>query len=108
MRTNFPTRRFGTAFDFDQNGMEVRAMVNRFDGNSARTYDGGGEIGEIFLNAGKPNSAANYMAQEAAILFSIARRYGAPVEVIASALPLLESGEPAGPMGQALKMAEST
>lgn len=97
-RQDFPTRRPGEALDYDYDGMAIRACANRFDG---------GEIGEIFINAGKPDSAAYYVAQEAAIIFSIARRYGAPMSEIRAALPKLASGKPAGLVGVFLKMVEA-
>lgn len=96
-RKRFPHRRPGHAFDFDYGGLNFHCVVNCF---------GDGQPGEIFLDAGKVGTSAYVISDEAAVLFSLARQYGAPLQVIKDALPKLLNGHPAGPMGMALKLSE--
>lgn len=96
-RTRFANRRQGWAQTFKYGPVEYRVTSNRF-------IDG--DIGELFLDAGKTGSDAHIIAKEAAVLFSLARQYGCPLRVIKAALLRLEDGGPAGPTGMALALAE--
>lgn len=97
-RSMFRNRRDGESFSFEHDGLKYHAICNRF---------GNGQIGEIFVDAGKVGSTAHTIAKECAVLFSLARQYGTPMEVIRAALPLLHDGSPAGPLGMALRIAEA-
>lgn len=96
-RETFPNYREGESFTFDHDDLSYHAIVNRLPN---------GEIGEIFVDAGKIGSSAYTIAKEAAVLFSLARQHGCPLAVIRAALPLLADGNPAGPTGMALKIAD--
>ena len=65
-----------------------------------------GEISEIFINAGKAGSAADVMSKDLAVVFSIARQYGVPLDTIRDAMLKLDNGKAAGPLGRALQIAE--
>lgn len=93
--TPFDHRRFGDAFSYEHDGLAYRANFNRFDN---------GELGEVFLDAGKVGSTTYQIAKELAVMFSIARRCGASLKVIRDALPKNANGGPAGPLGTALKL----
>jgi hypothetical protein len=93
MRRVLPSRRRSEAIDFEHEGLHYRACFSRY---------ADGSIAEMFLDAGKTGTSANIMAKEAAVIFSIARQFDAPVEVLWSALPKLQDGSPAGPVGAAL------
>lgn len=98
-RSRFRNRRYGESFEFSHDGVGYHAFVNRLDN---------GQIGELFVDAGKVGTTAFTIAKEAAVLFSLARQFGAPLAVIRAALPRLEDGAPAGPTGMALAIAEAT
>ena len=91
-RERLPDRREAEMIDFEFGGRRWTAGVSRFPD---------GRVGEIFLHAGK-DSALLSLAQDAAIIASIALQFGAPADVIAHAL----AGRDAGPLAQALATAE--
>jgi hypothetical protein len=90
MRERLPNRRAATVFDFEHDGRRFTAAVSRF---------GDGRMAEVFLNSGK-DSAVAQLAQEAAILASIALQFGADVETIRHAI----SSTAAGPLAVALDL----
>lgn len=94
-RTRFRNRRPGRSFHFSFEGVPYHAVVNDL-------ADG---IGELFLDGGKVGTTAFTLGKEAAVLFSLARQHGAPLDVIRDALPRLADGSPAGPTGLALQIA---
>jgi hypothetical protein len=57
------------------------------------------EIGEAFLECGKPDDQLDVMARDAAILLSIALQYGVPLDVLAHAVKRNSNGQAAGPIG---------
>lgn len=89
-----PDRRWGPLVSYTVGGMKYTAHANS------------GELTEMFLNCGKEGSSANIIARECAVIFSIARQYGVPLDAIRNALPLLHNGKPAGPVGCALFLFE--
>lgn len=97
-RQYLPNRREGETFCFENEGVSYTATISRFDD---------GSIAEMFLNAGKLGSAVHTMARDAAVVFSISRQCGVPMGVLYSALAKLEDCSPSGPVGVALKIAES-
>jgi hypothetical protein len=96
-RDRLPNSRPSETFDFEHGGVQYTATIGRFDS---------GALSEIFLNAGKLGSTANIVAREAAVIFSIARQFGAPVETLCAALPKLPDNSAAGPLGKALEIAK--
>lgn len=93
VRNILATRRESSTITFEHDGIPYRATISRFDD---------GSIAELFLNAGKPGSAADTVAHDAAVIYSIARQFGVPEVVLFEALSKLKDGSPAGPVGRAL------
>lgn len=98
IRRQISNRRQLESFSFEHEGVKHRASIGRFDDGSPA---------ELFMNSGKLGSALHTMGRDAAVLYSIARQYGAPAQVLYDALSKLKNGDPAGPIGVALKMAEA-
>jgi hypothetical protein len=94
-RERLPARRASTTFDFKVVNLHYTATVSWFSN---------GQIGELFLNNHKSNSAADTNARDAAITFSIAVQHGADPEVIRYALCRNSDGSAAGPLGMALDL----
>ena len=94
-RTRLPNRRGSETFAFEHEGIAYRATVSRIDG----------AIAELFLDAGKAGTGINIAARDLAVAASLAFQYGCPAAVLADALDKLPNGEPAGPLGVAIKMA---
>jgi hypothetical protein len=94
-RTVLAPRRESTGLSFEHDGVAYRATISRFED---------GSIAELFLNAGKLGSAADKMAHDAAVIYSIARQYGVPERVLYDALTKLKDGSPAGPLGLVLAL----
>ncbi len=95
-RIRLPYRRRSPAFSFEHDKVHYRAQFSNTDD---------GRLMELFLNGGKEGSAAAILGQECSIILSLALQHGAPLETIIDALPKLSDGNPAGPVGVALKMA---
>lgn len=96
-RTQLPDARQCDSFEFDLNGVPYHARVGRFTD---------GSIAEIFLDGGKVGSGVDHMAKDAATVFSIARQFDVPLDTIKASLSKLSNGEPAGPLGVALDLAD--
>ena len=56
-------------------------------------------IGEAFLDSGKAGTEVAVIADEAAILFSLALQHGCPIETIRKAMPRTNDGRPEGAIG---------
>lgn len=97
-RTRLPNRRGAETVAFDHDGIPYRATISRLPD---------GAIAELFLDAGKPGNAVNIMARDAAVIASLALQYGCPAAAILDALDKLPNGQPAGPLGVAIMMAEA-
>ena len=95
-RSRLRNRRSAETFTFEHSGVRYVATVGRF---------GDGSLSEIFINAGKLGSSANVVAHDAAVLFSIARQHGVPLETITASLAKLPDNSPAGPLGMAIQIA---
>jgi hypothetical protein len=61
-----------------------------------------GRIGEIFVNADRPDSALDALTSDAAILASLALQHGCPIETIRHALKRDARGVAASPIGAAV------
>lgn len=92
-RDRLPARRGAVTFDFSH-GYRTYTVTLGF-------YDDGG-LGELFLTSTKAGSDAQIVANEAAMLVSIALQHGAEIEAMADAMPRNEDGSPQGVMGAAL------
>jgi hypothetical protein len=91
-RRRLPNRRRSEIVDFRHEGRRWSAAVSRFDD---------GRIADVFLNAEK-DSAVAHLAQESAIVASIAVQYGAPLASLRHAL----AGREVGPLAVALGFIE--
>jgi hypothetical protein len=96
-RETLPNRRPSEFFIFEHESVAYHATISRFPN---------GDIAELFLDAGKIGSAVNVMAHDAAVVFSIARQCGTPLELIRAGLSKLADGSCAGAIGRALELAD--
>lgn len=90
-----PDRRDGELVTFDHDGVRYTAQFSR---------DESGAVSELFLNCGKEGTTANIVARECAVILSIAVQSGTSLETIFAALPKLQDGKAAGPVGKALTL----
>jgi ribonucleoside-diphosphate reductase alpha chain len=91
-RRRLPNRRPSTNFDIESLGL-------RFTVSS--TIEGG-QLREVFINNHKAGSAAGIMANDLAVVCSIALQYGVPLEVIRKALMRDANGKASSPLAKAL------
>ncbi len=84
-------------FNFECNNLHYTATVSRIDG----------EVVELFLNNHLVNSDADVNARDAAVIFSIARQYGVPIDVMRDALMRDMNGRASGPLGRAIDIVSS-
>jgi hypothetical protein len=63
-------------------------------------FHDGGRLGEVFLDAAKPDSAVDAFAADAAILISLLLQHGSTVREIGHALRRSPSGLPASLIGE--------
>ncbi len=96
-RERLAQRRLSETVESEQHGMVLLGGFSRFND---------GRLAELFLSAGKPGSAADIIASDAAVILSIALQYGAPLDVIRHALQKLPNGKAAGPIGHLLDLIE--
>jgi hypothetical protein len=81
-RRRLPDRRRSEIVDFQHGGRRWTAAISRFDD---------GQIAEIFLNTEK-DSAVAHLAQESAVITSIALQFGADVSTIRHAIESTSAG----------------
>jgi hypothetical protein len=91
-RARLPNRRAAELFNFEHAGRRWTVCVGRF---------ADGRIGELFLDAEKTSPLVE-LAQESAIVASLALQSGCPLETLHHAL----SGRNAGPLAAALDRIE--
>jgi len=94
-RRRLPNRRASTTFDFIAQGMTFTATFSR---------DQTGEVREVFLRNHKASSMAGINASDASVLWSIARQYGVPFEVLQKSLMRNADGSGAGPLAVCLDL----
>lgn len=94
-RRRLPNRRPCETFDFESQGL-------RFTANFSRFADG--TVSELFIRNHKVGSMAGINVQDAAVLFSIARQYGAPLAVLQKALMRDANGNASGPLAAAIDL----
>jgi hypothetical protein len=92
-RARLPNRRASETFALECSGLRFTATISRF---------GNGELGEVFLQNHKAESAAGIMASDAAVAASLALQFGCPVETLRRALSRDTRGNASGPLGVAL------
>ena len=92
-RNRLPNRRASETF-------EIEAQNSRFTASVSRYADG--SCAEIFLQNHKAGSAAGILAQDSAVVCSLALQYGVPLEIIRRALMGDAQGRAASPLGVAL------
>ena len=92
-RRRLPNRRASLNFEIEAQGLGFTATVSRYaDGSCA----------DIFLQNHKAGSAAGILAQDSAVVASIALQFGVPLSVIRHALMRDSQGRAASPLGVAL------
>ena len=94
-RKRLPDRRPAVSFRLRHAGMEYAVSVGYFED---------GQVGEIFLNAGKVNSTVDIASRDAAIAASLALQHGASPKVLAGAMSREPDGSPSGPLGAVLQL----
>jgi ribonucleoside-diphosphate reductase alpha chain len=92
-RNRLPNSRPAETIAFERDGSHYQMTVGYFPD---------GRVGEIFLNADRPDSFLDALTSDAAILASIALQYGASLEEIAHALKRDSRGIASSPIGAAL------
>jgi 16S rRNA U1498 N3-methylase RsmE len=95
MRTRLPDKRLHELLEIDNQDIRYVVGVGRFQN---------GERAEIFLNAGKTETAAAVSAEDAAIAASLLFQHGCPVEMLHKALTRNPDGSAAGPLGAVLDL----
>jgi ribonucleoside-diphosphate reductase alpha chain len=90
-RASLPNRRPHELVRFECQGHVFIGGIGRY---------GNGSIAELFLNASKAGSPLEAMAQDAAIVASLALQFGCPVDVLRHAIA--RSGDSAGPLAALL------
>jgi ribonucleoside-diphosphate reductase alpha chain len=94
-RQRLPNRRGSITFDVEALGLTFTVTASKF---------ASGELGEIFIQNHKTNSAAGILASDSAIAASLALQFGCPAEVLARALSRDSRGNATGPLGIALDL----
>ena len=92
-RARLPNRRASETFELECAGLRYTCTISRFPD---------GRIGELFLTNQKSNSAADCIARDTAITFSIAVQHGADPETIRCAVCRDSHGRATGPLGTAM------
>ena len=92
-RNRLPNRRPAETIAFERDGSHYQMTVGYFPD---------GRVGEIFLNADRPDSFLDALTSDAAILASLALQYGVPLAEIKHALKRDARGEASSPIGAAL------
>jgi hypothetical protein len=95
LRNRLPNRRACETVAFEHGGADFTMTAGRYPD---------GRLGEIFITAGRPNSALDALASDAAIAISFALQHGADVEAIRSAMKRSSRSEPSSPIGAALDL----
>jgi ribonucleoside-diphosphate reductase alpha chain len=92
-RQRLPNRRGSITWDVQTLGLTFTVTASKFNH---------GELGEVFIQNHKTNSAAGILASDCAIAASLALQFGCPAEVLARALSRDSRGNATGPLGAAL------
>jgi hypothetical protein len=92
-RRRLPNRRPSRTAEYERDGNHFRLAAG---------YYPDGEIGEVFMNAGRTNSSLDAIISDAAILASLALQFGCPLSVLQHAVKRNSQGLAASPVGEAL------
>jgi len=92
-RERLLNRRASTTFSFKHNDIAFTATTSRYSD---------GRLAEIFIDSNKAGSDLDAVARDAAVVCSIALQYGAPAEVIRTALLRDTQDNPCSPLAAAL------
>src|SRR5215467_9769409 len=92
-RDRLPNRRAAETFELQVHGLRYTCTIGRYDD---------GRIAEIFLENHKAGSHAGILANDVAVVCSLALQYGVPLDLIRKALMRDARGNPSGPLGTAL------
>lgn len=93
-RETLPARRYAETLDFRHDGHRFTATIGFYPD---------GRPGEVFLRAGKSETALESMCRDLGVVASIGLQHGAPIGTLARALTRLSDGRPAGPLGVLLE-----
>lgn len=85
-RATLPTKRLGESFEIQFAEHRLRVQISEFPD---------GRLGEIFMNASKPNSAVDNTCSDIAILMSLLIQHGLKPAAIGHALRRNPDGSPA-------------
>ena len=96
-RERLPNRRAAETFDIEASGLRYTVTIGRYDD---------GRVSEVFLENHRAGSHAGILANDVAVVCSIALQYGAPFDVIRKALMRDPRGKASGPLGTALDRIE--
>jgi hypothetical protein len=92
-RRRLPHRRRSETFNVECSGLHYTVTASWFDS---------GELGEIWVQNGKIDSAADAYVRDASVLASIALQRGATLDEIRKSLMRDARGNPSSPLGAAL------
>jgi hypothetical protein len=95
VREKLPDRRASLSFSFECNGLHYHATVSRFPD---------GRLGEIWVQNGKIDSAADANVRDASVLASIALQRGATLNEVRKSLMRDTRGVASSPIGTALDL----
>src|SRR2546423_1268069 len=98
-RQRLPDRRIAETFELKLGGLAYTVTLSRFPD---------GRLGELFLTNHKANSAADQLARDAGIGFSIAIQSRADPQAIRRALGRDSQGNATSPLGAALDIITET
>ena len=90
LRRRLPQRRGAIAVELEHAGYQFRMQIGCFPD---------GALGEVFLDAAKPNSGLDAFAADAAVLLSLLLQHGALPAEIGHALRRSPNGAPASLIG---------
>jgi len=96
-RERLPNRRLAISTSFERDGARFAMTAG---------YYPDGRPGELFLSADRANSLLDFLMSDAAILASIALRYGASLDELRHAMKRDTRGQPSSPIGEALDRIE--
>lgn len=103
-RSRLPERRAALVFEFEHPPPTSPNGVASIRYTAHVGFYGDGRIGELFLSSEKVGSAADGIARDAGLLFSLLVQRGCPIDEIRDALTRGNDGKPDGVLGRALAL----
>jgi hypothetical protein len=92
-RRRLPNRRQHETFGFEHDGLRYRVGIGRYPD---------GQIGEVFLDAGKAGAAIQTYARDGAIALSLLLQHGCPIDLVRHAMTRNADSSAGGPLGSLL------